>query len=211
MKAAQRSSGEHFADGIDYRTRAVDDEVRRNTRVAVRLVHCSHVVQRSLGQTNYTATTPVTMRMLRLACLGSALACTSRELAHDSVQAHPPPSADTTQRPEGSTAPWDDARSRGVDFRAIGQEPGWIVEIDADKSIYVLADYGEKKLTAPASAPRDSADVIIYEATIDAHDLTIRIQPLPCADAMSGERMTHTVTLTLDGKQYQGCGRRLTP
>jgi uncharacterized membrane protein len=146
-----------------------------------------------------------------LSCAG--LSCAPREGARppDSVSADTTASVDTTARPEGSAAPWDDARNRGVDFRAIGQEPGWMLEIDNEKSIYVLADYGEKKVTTPAAAPRDSAGMTIYDVTTDAHRLTIRIQPLPCADAMSGEQMTHTVTFNLDGTEYRGCGRSLRP
>jgi uncharacterized membrane protein len=86
-----------------------------------------------------------------------------------------------------------------------------MVEIDREQSIYVLADYGEKKITAPATAPRDSAGVTIYAVTTEQHRLTISIRRLVCHDAMSGEEMTHTVTLTLDGQSYQGCGRDLGP
>ncbi|HEY6362032.1 MAG TPA: MliC family protein [Vicinamibacterales bacterium] len=31
--------------------------------------------------------------------------------------------------------PWQEARDRGVDFRAVGQEPGWHLEIDDGESI----------------------------------------------------------------------------
>src|SRR5688572_27332616 len=34
--------------------------------------------------------------------------------------------ATSTERPD----PWREARGRGIDFRAIGQEPGWYLEID---------------------------------------------------------------------------------
>ncbi|MGQ0640459.1 MAG: COG3650 family protein [Gemmatimonadaceae bacterium] len=117
---------------------------------------------------------------------------------------------DTAARPQPANVPWDDARRRGVDFRAIGQEPGWMVEIDHETSIYVLADYGEKKVTTPVPAPRDSAGTTIYNVRTEAHHLTIRIQLVACADAMSGEQMTHTVTINLDGTEYRGCGRDLT-
>jgi uncharacterized membrane protein len=30
-----------------------------------------------------------------------------------------------------------------------------------------------------------------------------------CADIMSGEEVSHTVTVTLDGTEYRGCGRVL--
>lgn len=85
-----------------------------------------------------------------------------------------------------------------------------MLEIDDEKQIDLLADYGEKKVTTPASTPRDSAGATIYSATTEAHSLTITIRHEVCHDAMSGEEMTHTVTVMLDGTEYRGCGRYLT-
>ena len=31
-------------------------------------------------------------------------------------------------------APWEEARRRGVNFRAVGQEPGWYLELQHDQS-----------------------------------------------------------------------------
>ncbi len=106
---------------------------------------------------------------------------------------------------------WDGARRCGVDFRAIGQEPGWLLEIAAGKSMYLLADYGEKKVTTPAPTPtRDSTRAITYDATTEEHHLTAVIRKRVCRDAMSGEEMTHEVKVMLDGKEFRGCGRQLT-
>ncbi|MEW5916772.1 MAG: hypothetical protein AB1762_10215 [Gemmatimonadota bacterium] len=118
---------------------------------------------------------------------------------------------DSTAGPQSASTPWDAARTRGVDFRAIGQEPGWMLEIDEGKSMYLLADYGEKKVTTPASAPRDSAGVTIYEARAGGNRLTVHVRATACADVMSGESMTHTVTVDLNGVPYNGCGRDLRP
>jgi uncharacterized membrane protein len=75
--------------------------------------------------------------------------------------------------------------------------------------LYLLADYGEKKVSTPASPPRDSAGITIYEASADGNRLTVHVRTVPCADAMSGEEMTHTVTVFLNDRQYAGCGRDL--
>lgn len=61
------------------------------------------------------------------------------DAAPESAQHHsapldtPPPPAEPPQDTffEGSEHVWLDARSRGVTFRAIGQEPGWVLEIEA--------------------------------------------------------------------------------
>ena len=84
-----------------------------------------------------------------------------------------------------------------------------MLEVDNEKSIYLLADYGEKKVTLPATAPRDSAGTLRYDTRDDRHRLTVVIRRVVCHDAMSGEEMTHTVAVTLDGTAYHGCGRSL--
>jgi uncharacterized membrane protein len=156
-----------------------------------------------------------TARFLSLVLLTSSLACgpsgTSRtddtartgpDSVSTNVETHPTQS-------QGSS-PWEDARRRGIDFRAIGQEPGWLLEIDAGKSMYLLADYGEKKVTTLAPAPtRDSTGATTYAASADGHHLTVVIRERACQDAMSGEEMTHEATVTLDGREYRGCGRQL--
>ncbi len=84
-----------------------------------------------------------------------------------------------------------------------------MLEIDNEKQIYMLADYGEIKVTTPAPTPRDSAGATIYDATTQAHRLTVTIREAVCHDTMSGEEMTHTVVILVDGQEYRGCGREL--
>lgn len=121
-----------------------------------------------------------------------------------------PLAIDTSVRPQPAGVPWEVARRRGVDFRAIGQEPGWLLEIDDEKQIYLLADYGEKKVTVPFTPPQRNADgTVSYDASSATRRLTILIRELVCHDVMSGEEMTHTVTVTLDSTAYHGCGRDL--
>lgn len=107
--------------------------------------------------------------------------------------------------------PWEDARHRGIEFRAVGQEPGWYLEIDEGKQILFVADYGTREITTPVPSPTTIAggQGREYHAQTEAHDLKVRIVRKPCADVMSGERFPLTVTVTLDGKTYDGCGRRL--
>src|SRR5574341_1219262 len=150
------------------------------------------------------------LRSLALVVLTSVLSCGRSQEAGPADTQKPADSASSTiethPAQSAQSSPWDDARRRGVDFRAIGQEPGWLLEIDNEKSMYLLADYGEKKITAPAPAPRrDSAGTITYDTTAEGHHLTAVIRTRVCRDAMSGEELTHEVTVTLDGKQYRGC------
>lgn len=110
--------------------------------------------------------------------------------------------------PEFSNVPWDAARDRGAAWRGLGQEPGWTVEIHADSIVYV-GDYGEHNVTLPAPEPVRDGRRITWHATSAAADLRVVFEELPCTDIMSGQEFDWTVTLTIDGRELNGCGRRL--
>jgi uncharacterized membrane protein len=42
-------------------------------------------------------------------------------------------------------AAWEQARIDGADFRALGNEPGWILEIDEDTGVTFVTDYGQTR------------------------------------------------------------------
>ncbi len=108
--------------------------------------------------------------------------------------------------------PWEAARRRGIDFRAVGQEPGWYLDIDEGHRIELVADYGERRVSAPAPPPStDDGGRTIYRVRTEAHALTVTILDRPCIDVMSGEAFPATVNVTLDGRDYRGCGRPLGP
>ncbi|MDF1747305.1 MAG: MliC family protein [Alphaproteobacteria bacterium] len=101
--------------------------------------------------------------------------------------------------------PWRAAAVRGVDFRAVGNEPGWLLEMDEEQGVFILLDYGTQVIKTPPPHLK------IYPLTIrtEAHEITIVSKDSGCRDAMSGEYSPLTVTMTVDGKAYTGCGRRL--
>ena len=78
--------------------------------------------------------------------------------------------------------PWQDARERGLQFRAVGQEPGWFLEIDEARSIHLIYDYGEREATMPAPAPLISPEGTTYEVPTGPHRPTIEIAPRRCHD-----------------------------
>jgi uncharacterized membrane protein len=98
---------------------------------------------------------------------------------------------------------------RWQDFRAIGQEPGWLMEIEGGQ-ITLAMDYGERRVTAPAPEPETPrAGLVIYRVRTPEHAITITIEDRPCQDIMSGEAFPSAVTVVLDGREYRGCGRAL--
>jgi len=101
----------------------------------------------------------------------------------------------------------EDARARGVELRATGNEPGWTFELLADRLVFV-AGYGARRVTTPRPARQRGApsDGDVYVGVTESHRLTVRIRPAPCGDTMSGERHGYSVDVELDGTSYRGCG-----
>ena len=48
---------------------------------------------------------------------------------------------------------WHKAKLRGVSFRAIGQEPGWLLEITTGTEILLVTDYGETRTAYQYAEP----------------------------------------------------------
>ena len=48
---------------------------------------------------------------------------------------------------------WHQAKLRGVAFRAVGQEPGWLLEISNGEGIFLVTDYGSTRASMPYVEP----------------------------------------------------------
>lgn len=105
--------------------------------------------------------------------------------------------------------PWIAARQRGVDFRAVGQEPGWYAEVDHGQSIRLVWDYADRSATLPAVEPETAGRQTRYVSNSGTHRVTIVAEERPCHDGMSGQPFSLTVTVTIDGRELRGCGRAL--
>ncbi|MFV8816253.1 MliC family protein [Haliea sp. E17] len=105
--------------------------------------------------------------------------------------------------------PWEDARRRMIDFRAIGNEPGWHVEVREGDSLLFVADYGATKFLFRDFTSSHTGGQRVYSAQRDDQHLTVTASESECADSMSGERFPLQVEADLDGRRYQGCGMTL--
>lgn len=101
----------------------------------------------------------------------------------------------------------DDPSFTVPSFRAVGQEPGWLVEVFGRDSIRFLLDYGETLFTTPAPVPDSSASTLAWQATGPRGAIVLRATREPCTDAMSGDPFPARVTLTLGERVLTGCGR----
>jgi len=107
---------------------------------------------------------------------------------------------------------WEEARSRGIDVRAAGEDPEWSLEIDEGKGMEFVADSGATHVsTTPPLPDIDPAlDVTTYRARTAGHTLHVVLESRLCWFRANPAASSATVTVTLDGnKVYHGCGRPL--
>jgi heat shock protein HslJ/uncharacterized membrane protein len=102
-----------------------------------------------------------------------------------------------------------DARLRGVEFRATGNEPGWSLEMLMDRIVFL--DQGGARVTAPRPAPQvdPASGETVYAAETDGHRIRVLIRESECVDSMSGERSESSVAVEIDDRAYRGCGYAL--
>lgn len=103
---------------------------------------------------------------------------------------------------------WEGARAAGVDFRALGQEPGWLLDIYTHDRIVLAWNYAQTRVAFPLTTPQYPQEgATRYETQADGHTLVITTRRAPCQDVMSGENFPATVEIVLDGTTLNGCGR----
>ncbi|OOG22909.1 hypothetical protein B1C78_13260 [Thioalkalivibrio denitrificans] len=106
-------------------------------------------------------------------------------------------------------SPWVVARERGVHYRAVGQEPGWVVEVDGGiaPSMRVILDYGQRTLEVSTSRVLEMPEG--FEGRADQKSVRLHIFREACHDSMSGEAFDTRAELHVGGRLYSGCGRFL--
>lgn len=121
-----------------------------------------------------------------------------------------PPDTNTPEIDEASFGGvWHQAKLRGVSFRAIGQEPGWLLEIMDGSEILLVTDTGQTKVSYPYVEPDVFQEQRRTRFLISDHDVEIIIEGKACRDSMSGEEFAVTVTVTVGEVRLSGCGRAL--
>lgn len=106
---------------------------------------------------------------------------------------------------------WEQAKEDGIQFRAVGNEPGWLVEVKGDQKIKFVNDYGNLEIKAPVDdlwlgpAGEDK----IYYIENDVIQFQVIIMKKTYQDSMSGEVFPYQVRVVFPNKSYVGGGRLL--
>ena len=104
-------------------------------------------------------------------------------------------------------AVWERAKLDGADFRAVGNEPGWSLEIIAGDRILLITDYGASRVELPL--PEPYVDQTNRRTRWDAGEFIVEVMGRPCRDSMSGELFDTEVSVQWQGQTLSGCGRAL--
>jgi uncharacterized membrane protein len=107
--------------------------------------------------------------------------------------------------------PFEDAKLRGADFRAVGNEPGWHLELFSDGPSLLVTDYGQERYEFMAGEPSDLADGVgsVFSVDVDGTPMRIELRPGPCADTMVDRVYETAVRIESGERVLAGCGKAL--
>lgn len=108
-----------------------------------------------------------------------------------------------------SRAPWEDARRRNVDFRGVGNEPGWQLEYRKGQNCLFETDYGATRALLSNPLEVEGKDGRTITAESESGALRVTILDDECTDTMQGAHYPSSVQIEYQGKFYYGCGQDL--
>lgn len=103
--------------------------------------------------------------------------------------------------------PWQDAKSRGIEFRATGSRPDWILEYDEGIALTFTAPDFPRFTATLLSAAASGDERMTIEGGDGHREMTVAIERAVC-QGPSGVT-TAQVVVTTETRVYRGCGRAL--
>lgn len=104
-------------------------------------------------------------------------------------------------------SPQEDAKLRSVSLRAKGGEPNWSLEIDKGRWLRFVGDAAGESAYLPAHASTIKGTRTEYRAKSTTHEMLVVVERATCTDAASRKNADAKVTVTVDGREYRGCGQ----
>ncbi|GGC96067.1 hypothetical protein [Aquisalinus flavus] len=97
-----------------------------------------------------------------------------------------------------------------ADFTAIGQEPGWLLELTAGQDVTIDWQYATRSASFPFERPADMEGPLDLSLQSGEDSLELTVVREDCSDPMSGSDYAYSVTAVINGERLQGCGEWLT-
>lgn len=94
----------------------------------------------------------------------------------------------------------------GQTFRAIGQEPGWLLTISPVGEASLEYDYATAQAHFSFPGYEPGKEQFMLSAREDGHNILIEVMPQDCEDSMNGRAYPQSVSVTIDGESLTGCG-----
>jgi uncharacterized membrane protein len=113
--------------------------------------------------------------------------------------------AEVSRKPLAGELPEGSGLPVAGEFKALGNEPFWNVEISASGIVFELM--GESALDFPYYPAVRSDARRVYSSRTAHHSIEITIERASCADNMSGARFDYAATVRIDGAEYRGCAK----
>jgi uncharacterized membrane protein len=106
---------------------------------------------------------------------------------------------------------WEHAKLSGVDFRAVGNEPGWVLEIREGSRLDLSYDYGQARIAATISDMQTDPESrsTRYIGFEGERRVEVRLVGERCSDTMVDETYPTQVEIRFDDRRLTGCGRPL--
>ncbi len=92
-----------------------------------------------------------------------------------------------------------------VEFRAVGNEPGWRLDVTA-RALVLLTDGGDTRIVAPGPLVEARAGLRHYRADSAEGEMSVTVVERLCVDSMSGMPHPAAVELSWQGQTLRGCG-----
>ncbi len=104
----------------------------------------------------------------------------------------------------------EDARARGVTFRALGNEPGWVLEVGPGTRLSWTTNFGELRYDFDQARQSATDGAVSYVAQQGTNAIKATVRSERCVD--DGEvEFDHAAIVEFEGQQFRGCGSRLNP
>lgn len=87
-------------------------------------------------------------------------------------------------------------------YRAIGTEPFWSLTIDQQRMVFIEANAPGVEIAQPTPRPIHGFAGDIYQTP----RIHVNIVHARCSDGMSDRIYPDSIQLTVDGRQFRGCG-----